>query len=372
MSESSTAAAASAPSVAQEFDATSARSLESLSLSVGVIAFVVIALVALPVFRLGEAPITGPGSIGQYVAISSGAVGFVSFFAGRLVMRGTGGPSRLSVLDYLDVAMLSLAHGIIALLSWTLIAHLLEAGFIGASVFAVALLVLSGSAAAVTAYVCFYSATHMDMHLLSIVLAVFLVEGVLASMLTASDPSWWKDNLSALGMTDDLSSMAFNVTLIVAGFIVTTLARYATVSIPTPHPHGRLYVRILLIVVGVFLACVGIFPVNEYFALHNTVATGMAVAFVVLAIGLRWWVPGVPRAFITLGWVFIAVIVVLAVFFAVGVYTLTAVELVAGILVFAWIVLFIRNAGALRTDAAAEASAAQARPADETAAGVPA
>lgn len=59
--------------------------------------------------------------------------------------------------------------------------------------------------------------------------------------------------------------------------------------------------------------------------------------------------------FIALGWLFLAIILVLAVFFAVGFYTLTAVELVAGILVFAWIILFIRNAAALQDDAAAAA-----------------
>lgn len=53
---------------------------------------------------------------------------------------------------------------------------------------------------------------------------------------------------------------------------------------------------------------------------------------------------------VSLGWLFIAVILVLAVLFAVGYYTRTAVELVAGILVFSWIILFIRNAAALKDD----------------------
>jgi hypothetical protein len=43
--------------------------------------------------------------------------------------------------------------------------------------------------------------------------------------------------------------------------------------------------------------------------------------------------------------------VLLAVLFAVGYYTLTAVELVAGPVVFTWIILFIRTADALKRDA---------------------
>ena len=142
------------------------------------------------------------------------------------------------MLDVIDVAALSFAHGIIALLTWTLLAVILEQSFLGAEVFALPLLIISGAAAALTAYATFYSATHMDLQLLGILLAVFLAEGVIASMLTASDPEWWKNNLSALGMTDDISSLAFNLTLIIAGVIVTTLARYATQGIPTPNPQG--------------------------------------------------------------------------------------------------------------------------------------
>ncbi|GAA1858258.1 hypothetical protein GCM10009796_20780 [Microbacterium koreense] len=254
-------------------------------------------------------------------------------------------------LDVVDLVALAFAHGIIALLSWTLVADILEQGFLGAEVYGLAVIVLAAGVAAVTGYIVFHSAVHMDLQLLAVVLAVFLVEGIIASMLTASDPLWWKDNLSALGMNNDLSSMTFNITLIVAGILVTTLARAATAGIPTSNPRGIGRVRVSLVVVGVFLGLVGVFPVDDFFALHTGVASGMAVAFGVLVLRLRAWIPGMPRPFVLLGLVFVATIVVLAVFFAIGYYTLTAVELVAGMLVFTWIVLFIRNAAALAQDA---------------------
>lgn len=333
---------------ARSADSASERTLESLALGIGAVAFIVAGLVALIAFRFQSAPIAGAGSIGEFAAIASAVVAILAFVAGRYVVRIPG--HRVGVLDILDVAALAIAHAVIALLTWTLLAVILERGFQDAEVFAIPLVVLAGAAAAVTAYVVFYSATHMDLPLLAVVLAVFLIEGVLASTLTANDPHWWQLNLSALGMTDDLSALAFNLTLIVAGFIVTTLARYATRGIPTPNPHGISRTRICLIVVGVFLACVGIFHVDDFFALHTGVASGMAVAFGVLVLRLRAWIPGMPRAFFWLGILFVAVIVLLAVLFALGYYTLTAVELVAGILVFSWIILFIRNAAALQED----------------------
>ena len=88
----------------------------------------------------------------------------------------------------------------------------------------------------------------------------------------------------------------------------------------------------------------------------------MAVAFAVLVIGLPWFMPSMPRVFVLLGYVYVGVIVVLAVFFATGYYNLTAVELVAAVLIFSWIIVFLRNTGtagradaAVRTDAAAPA-----------------
>ncbi|QTV78959.1 DUF998 domain-containing protein [Microbacterium sp. NIBRBAC000506063] len=331
--------------------ARSASTLESLSLGLGAISFVVVALVALVTFRFEGTPIAGPGSVGQFAAIGAGVVAALAFAAGRYIVREhSGSTKRITLLDIADVAALAFAHAVIALLGWTLLADILDESFLGATVYPLPVLLLSGAVAAVTAYVCFFSATHMDLSLLATVLAVFLVFGVLASMLTASDPRWWEDNLSALGMTDDLSAMAFNLTLIVAGFIVTILVRYATASAVIRRAPGIRWVRTLLVTVGVFLGCVGVFPVDDFFALHNTVATGMAVGFVVLVIGMRWWIPRMPRGFLLTGYAFVAVVVLVAIYFATGYYTLTAVELVAGVLVFSWIILFIRAASALEED----------------------
>ncbi|WP_345800848.1 hypothetical protein AAIB33_15450 [Microbacterium sp. AZCO] len=322
------------------------RTLESISLALGAAAFVVVALTAMIAFRFQPAPIAGPGSVGQFAAVSSALVAIVAFVGGRLVARR----GRYGALDIVDLAALAFAHAVIALLSWTLVSVIFEQAFIGAEVFPIAAIVLSGAVAAVTAYVAFFSATHMDLDLLAIILATFLVEGIVASMLTATDPLWWQQHLSSLGVTGDVSSLAFNLTLIVAGIIVTTLARAATAGIPTTHPQGIARVRLSLILVGVFLAFVGVFPVDDWFWIHTAFASGMAVVYAVLVIRLPVWIPGMARTFIYLGWVFLAVVVALGVFYAIGYYTLTAVELVAGTLVFTWIILFIRSAAALQQD----------------------
>lgn len=344
--------------------AENAESLESVALLAGAAAFVVGLAVAWIFFWGRNVPIAGPASLGQFVAIGGAVVAIAAFVFGRAVLRrpvpslqehvDDGLDVQGARLHWFDIVALALAHAVIVLLGWIGLADLLERSFIGAVVFTFPAAVLSGVAFAVTAYAVFLSSARLTPMLLSLVLAVFLVVGALASMLSSSDPQWWQKNLSALGITNDVSSLAFNLTLIIAGAIVTIIARYGTASLPTSTPldlRHRNLVRVSLALIGVLLACVGIFPVSEFFLLHNTVATGMAVVYAVVVFALPRWVPSMPKVFVILGYVYVAVTVLLGIFFAVGYYNLTAVELVAGVLIFSWIILFLRNAGVIRPEA---------------------
>ncbi len=127
-------------------------------------------------------------------------------------------------------------------------------------------------------------------------------------------------------------------------------SRYATAGLPVDDAverRGRFVVRGGLILLGIFLACVGVFPVDEFFLVHNTVATGMAVVFAVVVVGLPWFLPSMSKVFVLFGWAYVAVILLLAVFFATGYYNLTAVELIAAVLIFSWIIVFLRTAGSV-------------------------
>lgn len=325
----------------------SSRDLESLALVAGAAAFIVGAIAALIAFRLAPAPIAGPDSIGQFTAVVSALVALVCAGAGRYVAAARAGV-RLHPIDHLDIVAVAVAHGVVALLGWTLLAWILAQAFLGAEVFPVAVVLLAGVGSATSAYMSFASAVALDARRLALLFGAFFALGVLAAMLSTSDPDWWRDNLSALGVTTNASARAFNLTLIVSGFLVAALARSATTR-RTGAP-GLRSVRVCLIALGVCLALVGAFPVNEFLIVHVSVSIGLAVAFGVLVIRLPGWVPGLARAFIVLGWLFLALMVLLGVFYAVGYYTLTAVELVGGALVFAWVILFIRSTAALEQD----------------------
>lgn len=341
---------------------TSEAVLEATALIVGSAFLVVGFAIGLPVFWGRELPISGTGSIGVFAAIGGAITAALAFALGRLVVRPDE-PSADALRDgfavpgdrlrWYDIAAIAFAHAAIAYLGWIGIAELLERSFTDAPVYAFPGAVLIAVSFALTAYVSFLSAVALTPMVLSLVLAVFLVVGAFASMLASSDVHWWRDNLSALGMSTNSASLAFNATLIIAGVMVTTIARYATAGLPVADPvdrRGRLLVRGGLILLGVFLACVGLFPVDEFFLVHNTVATGMAVVFAVVVVGLPWFLRSIPRVFVAFGWAYVLVIVLLAAFFAVGYYNLTAVELIAAVLIFSWIIVFLRTAGSVGVD----------------------
>lgn len=338
--------------------ADSRQSLESVALILGAAVFVVSGTIGLFVFWGSSAPISGPNSLGQYVAVSSAiAAAIVVVWARSLRRSRSVGEGAGPRLHWFDIAAIALAHAVIAMLSWIAIADVMARSFVDALVFPLSAAVLAGVATAVTAYVVFLSAVNLTPILLSLVLAVFLLVGAVTSMLSASDPHWWHKNLSTLGMTDDLSGNAFNLTLIIAGVLVTTIANYATAGLPAAtelERRHRRFVRVSLILIGILLGCVGLFSLDVSLALHNLSATGMAIVYTVLVVRLRTLIPTTPTVFLWLGYVFVGVIAVLVVFFMTGYYNLTAVELILAVLVFSWLIVFMRNQGTSTASPATE------------------
>lgn len=335
------------------------ESLESSALLAGAAAFAAGMLLALIWFWDRELSISGPGSVGQFVALGAAIAAMATFVGAHILLNAEGSaaakgregqPVSQVRLHWYDIAALGLAHAFIALLGWLGLADIMGKSFAGAVVFTFPAAVLAAVAIAVTAYAAFLSAVHLTPMSVSTILIVFLVVGSFASMLSATDPLWWQKNLSSLGITDDISALAFNLTLIIAGVIVTTVAHYATATIPVVSEKelkGRNLVRGALALIGVLLACVGIFPVDEFLTAHNVAASGMAAIFVAMVIGLPKLIPATPRIFVLLGYCFVGIIVVLAIFFATGYYNLTAVELVAFLLIFSWLVVFLRHTAAM-------------------------
>ena len=245
---------------------TSDSVFEATALIVGAVFLVLGFAIGFPVFFGHELTISGTGSIGSFASYGGAITAVLAFVLGRLAVRpeeiredavrdGFSVPGDR--LRWYDLAAIAFAHAAIAYLGWLGIAELLERSFIGAPVFPFPGAILVSVAFALTAYVAFLSAVALTPMVLSLVLAVFLVVGAFAAMLASSDPDWWRKNLSALGMSTNSASIAFNATLVIAGVMITTISRYATAGLPVDEDgarRGRFIVRGGLILMGVFLA----------------------------------------------------------------------------------------------------------------------
>ncbi|QEO08957.1 hypothetical protein [Protaetiibacter larvae] len=313
-------------------------------------------------------PIAGPGSLGIVTALVAAVLAAAAFVVGYLLpapgaKRRTHPETSVWRL-VVNIVALGIAHAAIALYLLIGMSIVLSDAFIGAEVYAFSSALIIGVASALAAYASFLSAAGMTTTRIATVLAVYLVVGVLASMLSSSDPHWWESNISALGIGGGWSGATFNITLIVAGALITAIAVYLAAELASGHlaraatdtderkEQGR--VRLLrgaLLALGVFLALVGVFPVGWVEWVHNTFATGMVVIFAGLVVGIRWIVPGLPLTFTIAGYVFLAVILFATVLFFVGIYNLTAMEIVGFALIFTWLILLIRNISASGADA---------------------
>ncbi|MCB1297543.1 MAG: hypothetical protein KDB08_01000 [Microthrixaceae bacterium] len=275
---------------------------ESLALLIAVIAFALGAVAATIMYWGRQLPIDGRDSLGDFTGLVAAVASAVAFGATRLIahrnLRLRSADSEIPGIHWFDFVALSLAHGAIALLAWIGIATIMAHSFTGAIVFTTPAILLTAGATALSAYVSSISASAISPRQLSLVLAVFLVVGMVAAMLSSADPQWWKLNLSALGITHDISALAFNITLILSGVIITTIARLGTASLPDQTPRDRRHritVRTLFVLLGILLGCVGVFPVSDFLLIHNTVATGMTVAFAALVFGLPTLIPTMPH-----------------------------------------------------------------------------
>lgn len=336
---------------------------ESRAVQVAVGSGLVAALVSFLAFWGDDVALWGGVSMGLIAAIVGAICGTASFVWGYLSSLGPVPPRTVDTLGrarrVLDTSALALNHVAIWLLLSLVAFVTLQQAFLGLTVDTLSAAIIVSVAVAVASYFMFASGTSITAFRVSSLLSIFIVSGVLSSMISADDPEWWKMNFSALGTMSGFSGFAFNFTLIGAGALIMTLADYMTADLKRwastrPDYDSRRVSAVgwALFALGASLAGVGTFPVDDYLALHNTFAISMVLMFLALVIALRFLLPGFSATFIALGYGFlVAIVVVTILFFPVGYYNLTALELVAAAVIFGWIVILIRTIAAATEDA---------------------
>ncbi|WP_125099828.1 hypothetical protein [Leucobacter chromiireducens] len=303
----------------------------------------------------GPVPIWGavsPGSIGLILAACAAAGGAVAESLRAPIPPVPGWPrGAVRAQAIVNALAIALVHAGIAVLAVGLTIAVLMRGFTGLEVDAFTSVMITVLLGAAAAYAGTLSGGELTTSRLSTLFAVFMTGGVLVAMLSTSDAEWWRLHFSELGVGDSLSSTVFNATLIVGGMlmaslgslIASSLSVWASAAPPSRTRNVRL-VQLAFVGVGIGLAGVGLVPVNVSLIAHNTFATGMAVVFGALLIGLRWILDGFSRTFLLFSDVTLIGIAFSALlFWPIGYYNLAAFELVAAGIIFAWLVIFLRH-----------------------------
>lgn len=298
-------------------------------------------------------PLMGRGSIGEtatYAAMITSGAAFL--IAAQLVtlrmhpwLRYLGWPRRL-----LNILGLTALHAMFSFLLATVVYSVLATAFRGvaldhwAGTFWVAL-----TCGACT-YVVVASATALTTGSLSALLMVMLVGGVLGSAMSAPDPHWWRHHFSWLGADTGDAGLAFNLTLLLAGFVLVTIGDFLAHDLDvwtqaTGQERWRVrVVRGAMIVLGVLLMLVALIPVNVSKTWHDAAAQGIVVVFAVAIVAFPMLFPRLPDGFRAVTGAIVAMLAVCVVLWK-GVHYLntTAFEMGAATTVFVWLLLFVRS-----------------------------
>ena len=322
--------------------------------------------VALLAFADRRPALSGDQGVGDIAAIVAGVASALAFAVAY--RRSYADPDRRWLAErplwrrLLGLVALAFAHAAIAFMVTWASFQIFQRAFTGVSVDTFAAALLTAVAAALAAYSSHQSGSRMDSYALSNLLATYLAAGVLTSMVTTSRTNWWEVNFSVLGAADYGVALAFNATLVTAGAFIALLAEYMTRDLRALDLHrarsgeGSAATRerpliACFVLTGIFLTGAGLVPVDVFMPMHNSLATAMTAAYTVLVLGVRAWLPGLSRTFYLAGYAMLgAAALSVLLWWPLGYYTMTGMELVVAGVVLAWLVLFTRHVAAAVED----------------------
>ncbi len=329
-----------------------ARRAETGAIYVAGFAFCISTLIGLGYFWNGASALFGHRSIGSLASLLAALAAFIAFLVAYRQPAKVGTSNSLRRLrDLLAVAALAFIHAAICLLVVIIAFFLAQSAFQGLMLDHWSSAILVGVSVGACAYGAYLVGSSINSARLSTSLAVFLVAGVMASMITSEDPYWWLLHFSSLGAGHSGSAVAFNLTLIVAGLVIICLSDFIYSDFghlpATTKPTKSRTIQIILICIGLMLAGVGLFKYDIYPSLHFYSAAGMAVLFLVLMAALPRLAPNFSKTFFAFSYaIMCSILVCVWLWKGVGYLNLTAFELICSAIIFAWLIVFVRNLAA--------------------------
>lgn len=293
--------------------------------------------------------LSGDESIATAVIILGLISGMITFTYYFIKERRTQAGTTTKDIYWRNFPTVVLSFAVIALFVLIIFFKILNELFLGVSFDLFTSTFLFFLFVSIINYSMIYMALSITPSLLTNVLFFVIIGGIFASMITNSDRQWWIYNFSFLGTDDAKNSWRFNITLIFSGLLMIALIDYLFVILKRNLAnHKRLLVlRILLILTALCLAAVGAFPYNSdpfFQQVHNSVAGYLVYLIIILIVGLRWLLPEISKEFLRLSYIILtALVATVFLFKGINYLSLTAFELLAFLLAFAWLLLLLHN-----------------------------
>jgi hypothetical protein len=236
----------------------------------------------------------------------------------------------------------------------TILAVVINNAFIGLTLDPYISSIFAGIYSAILIYYVLKLSINLDTTDLISVWGIFLIGGVLISMITVNDTNWWENNFSFLGTWRSGSFLVFNLTLILAALALIVVVEYifegnrkAVLANKKASPKKYNFTKGIFIFMALTFGGVGLFPWvggTILASLHNLSVTLLAWALFFTLFAIRWLIPILPKSFYYNSWAIGGLLVV-----ATGVYIFTsymnqtAYEMACFFGAGAWILLFLGN-----------------------------
>lgn len=317
----------------------------------GVLAIIsaIVFLFAVSERRMRLVPFSGNYSI-SFASIILAAVSGTITFAITFIHQKRKGTGPAKNFSWRSLIPLVVACGMIITFTTMAIFWMISQLFKGLILDPYTASVLVMLAVALTNYLMINLAMTLSSGVVTNLMTVMIVGGVGFSMLTNSSKNWWQHNFSFLGTAQNNSNWQFNITLIFSGLLMMMLIDYLFVNLGQRYSGWEIQIlRWLLYGLAACVAAIGIFPNDpRYHVLHDRISMWLIYFMLIMIIVVRWCLPDVTHQFLVVSYTIGGILTADYLIFKVFTYlSLTAFELIAFVLAFAWILLLFQYIGNL-------------------------
>ena len=213
--------------------------------------------------------------------------------------------------------------------------------------------VIVGVIVAILTYFAAHQSYVLDAEKISVIIAQLLVVGGISSALISGSTDWWYKHFSALGSSDNLSSLIFNSIIVFSGILLICLVPIVSHNIKiirqipkyTSHVHSSLVtiVLTLLFLSGVMALLSGSITYNVNFIVHDSAAKGIAICLGLMIAVVPWALSIFSRTFITASYGIFFILAWLWPPVTTGALKLSLYEIIASSLCLLWLIVFARH-----------------------------